>query len=33
MQFFEQLTRWTGELSGLLWGSPVSLLVLLGTGL
>jgi AGCS family alanine or glycine:cation symporter len=32
MHFFEQLTTWTGELSGLLWGSPVTLLVLLGTG-
>ncbi|MFV1973124.1 MAG: alanine/glycine:cation symporter family protein [Thiohalobacterales bacterium] len=32
MHFFEQLTRWTGELSGLLWESPVTLLVLLGTG-
>jgi AGCS family alanine or glycine:cation symporter len=32
MDFFEQLTSWTGELSGLLWGSPITLLVLLGTG-
>ena len=32
MNFFEQLTAWTGDLSGLLWGSPVTLLVLLGTG-
>ena len=32
MPFFEQLTAWTGEFSGLLWGSPVTLLLLLGTG-
>ncbi|UCC55086.1 MAG: sodium:alanine symporter family protein [Gammaproteobacteria bacterium] len=32
MKFFEQLTAWTGELSGLLWGNPITLLVLLGTG-
>ncbi len=32
MHFFEQLTTWTGNLSGLLWGSPLTLLVLLGTG-
>ena len=33
MNLFQQLTEWTGQLSGLLWGNPVTLLVLLGTGL
>ncbi|MDH3872109.1 MAG: alanine:cation symporter family protein [Gammaproteobacteria bacterium] len=33
MELFQQLTIWTGELSGLLWGNPLTLLVLLGTGL
>jgi len=33
MAFIEQLTSWSGELSGLLWGNPLTLLVLLGTGL
>ena len=33
MDFFAQLTEWTGTLSGLLWGNPLTLLVLLGTGL
>ena len=33
MEFFSQLTDWTGTLSGLLWGNPLTLLVLLGTGL
>ena len=33
MEFFSQLTEWTGALSGLLWGNPLTLLVLLGTGL
>ena len=33
MDFFAQLTEWTGALSGLLWGNPLTLLVLLGTGL
>jgi len=33
MDFFEQLTAWTGELSGILWSNPVTLLTLLGTGL
>ena len=32
MDIFQQLTTWTGELSGLLWGNPLTLLVLLGTG-
>ncbi|MDH3900588.1 MAG: sodium:alanine symporter family protein [Gammaproteobacteria bacterium] len=32
MEFFEHLTTWTGKLSGLLWGNPITLLVLLGTG-
>ncbi len=30
--FIEYLTTWTGEVAGLLWGNPVTLLVLLGTG-
>ena len=29
----EMLTSLTGKLSGILWGSPITLLVLLGTGL
>lgn len=29
----DTLTQWSGELSGLLWGSPLTLLLLLGTGL
>ena len=33
MEFFTQLTEWSGALSGLLWGNPLTLLVLLGTGL
>jgi len=33
VELFQQLTIWTGELSGLLWGNPLTLLVLLGTGL
>ncbi|MGB5179819.1 MAG: alanine/glycine:cation symporter family protein [Gammaproteobacteria bacterium] len=33
MDLFAQLTEWSGELSGLLWGSPLTLLLLLGTGL
>ena len=32
MEFIQQLTDWTGQLSGILWGNPVTLLVLLGTG-
>jgi AGCS family alanine or glycine:cation symporter len=32
VEFFEHLTTWTGKLSGLLWGNPITLLVLLGTG-
>jgi AGCS family alanine or glycine:cation symporter len=28
----EQLTEWTGQLSGVLWGSPITLLLLLGVG-
>ena len=32
MDFIQQLTDWTGQLSGILWGNPVTLLVLLGTG-
>jgi len=33
VELFQQLTTWTGELSGLLWSNPLTLLVLLGTGL
>jgi len=33
MDLFAQLTEWSGELSGLLWGSPLTLIALLGTGL
>ena len=33
MDLFTQLTIWSGELSGLLWGSPLTLIALLGTGL
>jgi AGCS family alanine or glycine:cation symporter len=33
VEFFQRLTDWSGQLSGLLWGSPVTLAVLLGTGL
>jgi AGCS family alanine or glycine:cation symporter len=33
MEFFQTLTTWTGEFSGLLWNNPVTLLILLGTGL
>ncbi len=29
----EQLTAWTGQLAGILWGSPLTLLLLLGMGL
>ncbi len=29
----DTLTQWTGQLSGLLWGSPLTLILLLGTGL
>ena len=32
MDIIQQLTDWSGQLSGLLWGNPVTLLVLLGTG-
>jgi AGCS family alanine or glycine:cation symporter len=33
MDLFAQLTEWSGQLSGLLWGSPLTLIALLGTGL
>jgi len=33
MEFFSQLTDWTGQLSGLLWNNPFTLLLLLGAGL
>ena len=29
----DQLTELTGQISGLLWGSPLTLLILLGTGI
>jgi len=32
MDFFARLTDWSGQLSSLLWGSPLTLLLLLGTG-
>ena len=31
--FIAQLTAWTGQVAGALWGSGVTLLILLGTGL
>lgn len=31
--WLQTLTDWTGTLSGLLWGHPITLIVLLGTGL
>lgn len=33
MNLVNQLTNWTGQLSSLLWSSPVTLLTLVGTGL
>ena len=33
MSFIQQLTNWSGQLSGLLWGNPLTLVILLGTGL
>ena len=33
MNFIQQLTDWSGQLSGLLWGNPLTLVVLLGTGM
>ncbi|MEN8204521.1 MAG: sodium:alanine symporter family protein [Pseudomonadota bacterium] len=33
MDLFAQLTEWSGQLSSLLWGSPLTLIALLGTGL
>jgi AGCS family alanine or glycine:cation symporter len=33
MNFIQQLTDWSGQLSGLLWGNPLTLVILLGTGL
>ena len=33
MNFTQQLTDWSGELAGLLWGNPLTLIILLGTGL
>jgi AGCS family alanine or glycine:cation symporter len=32
MDFISKLTEWSGELSGLLWGNPITLLVLLLVG-
>ena len=33
MNFIQQLPHWRGQLSGLLWGNPLTLVILLGTGL
>ena len=33
MNLVQQLTDWSGQLSGLLWGNPLTLIILLGTGL
>jgi AGCS family alanine or glycine:cation symporter len=33
MEFIQQLTDWTGTISGLLWGNRLTLIILLGTGL
>ena len=33
MNFLQQLTEWSGQLSGLLWGNVLTLGILLGTGL
>jgi AGCS family alanine or glycine:cation symporter len=33
MEFFAQLSAWTGQLSGLLWNNTLTLLLLLGAGL
>ena len=33
MNFLQQLTEWSGQLSGLLWGNILTLGILLGTGL
>ncbi len=30
--FVEKLTQWSGDLAGMLWGSPITLIVLLGVG-
>ena len=31
MNFMQQLTEWSGQLSGLLWGNSLTLIILLGT--
>jgi AGCS family alanine or glycine:cation symporter len=33
MNFTQQLTAWSGQISDLLWGNPLTLIILLGTGL
>ena len=33
MELVEHLTAWSGKLAGLLWGNPLTLIILLGTGL
>jgi len=33
MDLVQQLTEWSGTLAGLLWGNPLTLIILLGTGL
>ena len=32
MDLVQQVTQWSGDLAGLLWGNPVTLIILLGTG-
>ena len=33
MDLVQQVTQWSGDLAGLLWGNPLTLIILLGTGL
>ena len=33
MDLIAQLTEWSGDLAGLMWGNPLTLIILLGTGL
>ena len=32
MDLVQQVTQWSGDLAGLLWGNPLTLIILLGTG-
>ncbi len=32
MELVQQLTEWSGTLAGLLWGNPLTLIILLGAG-